>query len=139
MKRRFGGLFTALCQRYDGPDWDIAVLQCAVEAEIAQEAELDLHTVRTALDVELEGRIVNFPEPEPEPQTLPASSARDRPPGIAQGLDPETACISSMDSQDLPYALAEQAALEGPQGPDLASLRQRAWVFRAFGRTRRSG
>ena len=125
----FGGLFTALCQRYDGPDWDIAVLQCAVEAEIAQEAELDLHTVRTALDAELEGRIVNFPEPEPEPQTLPASSARDRAPGIAQGLDPETACTASMDSRDLPYALAEQAALEGPQGPDLASLRQRAWVL----------
>ena len=118
-KAAFGELFGALCQRYDGPDWDLGVLQAAVEAEIAQEADLDLHTVRTALDAALEGRIVSFPKPEPElrtpaPATPITGGVRSREQGRAQEPAPD---ISSTDSHDLPYALAEVAAREGRQAP----------------------
>ena len=116
----FDALFAVLCRRYDGPDWDGAALQGAVEVEIALEAELGLHTVRTALDAELQGRIVTFPAPEPEPQDPPPAPARTQAaqtepgPGSTDPADPE--------ARDLPYALAEQALAEGP---DLNRLRDR--------------
>ena len=131
-KAAFGELFAALCQRYDGPDWDLGVLQAAVEAEIAQEADLDLHTVRTALDAGLEGRIVSFPKPEPElriqtPATPITGGVRSREQGRVHEPVPDTPDSTLTDSHDLPYALAEVAAREGPQGPDLAVLRERAF------------
>lgn len=118
----FDALFAVLCQRYDGPDWDGAVLQGAVEVEIALEAELGLHTVRTALDAELQGRIVTFPAPEPEAPDPPPAPARAPAAETALGPESESPEPDHREDRDLPYALAEQALAEGP---DLNRLRRR--------------
>lgn len=57
----FNEVFTALCHRYDGPDWDTDSLQAALENEIAEEAETSVHTIRVALEAELKGREVVIP------------------------------------------------------------------------------
>jgi hypothetical protein len=61
----FDAVFAALCRRYDGPEWDTGVLQSALEIEIAEEAEISIHTLRVALDAEINGRELVIPEPEP--------------------------------------------------------------------------
>lgn len=118
----FDALFAVLCRRYDGPDWDGAALQGAVEVEIALEAELGLHTVRTALDAELQGRIVTFPPPEPEPQDPPPAPARTQAAKTEPDLESGPADPADPEARDLPYVLAEQALAEGP---DLSHLRDR--------------
>ena len=120
----FDELFAVLCRRYDGEDWDGAALQGAVEVEIALEAELGLHTVRTALDAELQGRVVTFPAPEPEAQEPSPAPARAQAAKAAPGPESESESPdpAHFEGRDLPYALAEQALAEGP---DLKQLRQR--------------
>ena len=61
-------VFTTLCRRYDGPDWDTSLLQGAIETEIAEDAETSIHTIRVMLDAELDGRAVVFAETEPVPE-----------------------------------------------------------------------
>lgn len=58
----FNAVFEALCRRYDGPEWDTELLQGAIETEIAEAAEVSVHTVRVALDAELDGREISIPE-----------------------------------------------------------------------------
>ncbi len=70
----FDAVFAALCRRYDGPDWDTNILQGAIETEIAEEADTSIHTIRVALDAELDGREVVLPEVEPVPE--PSGSVR---------------------------------------------------------------
>lgn len=118
----FDALFSVLCRRYDGPDWDGAALQGAVEVEIALEAELGLHTVRTALDAELQGRIVTFPPPEPEPPGPPPAPARLQVAKTEPGPESGSTDPANLEARDLPYVLAEQALAEGP---DLNQLRDR--------------
>ena len=57
----FNEVFTALCHRYDGPDWDTDSLQAALENEIAEEADTSVHTIRVALEAELKGRELVIP------------------------------------------------------------------------------
>ncbi|MXY14922.1 MAG: chromosome partitioning protein ParB, partial [Proteobacteria bacterium] len=99
----FDALFAVLCRRYDGPDWDGAALQGAVEVEIALEAELGLHTVRTALDAELQGRIVTFPAPEPEPQDPPPAPARPQAAKTELGLGSGSTDPADPEARALPY------------------------------------
>jgi ParB family protein of integrating conjugative element (PFGI_1 class) len=54
--------FEALCRRYDTPDWDIASLRRAIEAEIAERAEISIHAVNMELDMRLAGRSISVPE-----------------------------------------------------------------------------
>ena len=49
-------VFEILCRRYDTPDWDIANLRRALEAEIAERAEISIHAVSIAIDARLSGR-----------------------------------------------------------------------------------
>lgn len=58
----FDAVFKTLCSRYDGPEWDTDLLQGAIETEIAEEAEVSVHTIRVALDAALEGREITIPE-----------------------------------------------------------------------------
>lgn len=58
----FDAVFKTLCSRYDGPEWDSDLLQGAVETEIAEEAEVSVHTIRVALDAALDGREISIPE-----------------------------------------------------------------------------
>jgi ParB family protein of integrating conjugative element (PFGI_1 class) len=48
--------FEALCQRYDAPEWDIASLRRALEAEIAERADISIHAVSLEIDARLSGR-----------------------------------------------------------------------------------
>ena len=66
----FDAVFGTLCRRYDGADWNTDLLQNALEAEIADEGDTSIHTVRVAFDAELFGRELVVPEPEPEPESV---------------------------------------------------------------------
>ncbi len=58
-------VFEALCRRYDTPDWDIANLRRALEAEIAERADISIHAVSIEIDARLSGRVVDTP-PSPD-------------------------------------------------------------------------
>ncbi len=64
----FDATFATLCSRYDGLDWNTDILREALENEIAEAAEISIHTTRVILDAELAGREVVIPEIEPEPE-----------------------------------------------------------------------
>ena len=49
----YDGVFEALCRRYDTPAWDIADLRRALEAEIAERADISLHAVSLEIDARL--------------------------------------------------------------------------------------
>ncbi len=57
----FRAIFAQLCRRHDGPDWDIAPLRAALEAEIAEPAEANIHTVRAQLTACLAGQEIEIP------------------------------------------------------------------------------
>ncbi|MDZ7751456.1 MAG: ParB family protein [Gammaproteobacteria bacterium] len=52
----FDQTFGALCRRYDDPDWDIGHLRRALEAEIAEQAEVSIQAVSMMLETRLAGR-----------------------------------------------------------------------------------
>lgn len=58
----FDEVFAALSRRYDGPDWDTGQLQGAIEAEIAEQAEVSINRVRVELDAQLAGQALTIPE-----------------------------------------------------------------------------
>ena len=84
-------VFTALCRRYDGPDWNTDLLREALENEMAETAEISIHTVRVLLDAAMAGREVVIPEIEPEPEVESPQTEIDRPYGTdeteIQGAD----------------------------------------------------
>ena len=55
-------VFEALCRRYDTPDWDLANLRRAIEAEIAERADLSIQAVSLVFDARLSGHMVSPPE-----------------------------------------------------------------------------
>jgi ParB family protein of integrating conjugative element (PFGI_1 class) len=59
---QFEDIFVALCRRYDGPDWETDVLRGALESEIAEAAEISIHTAKVILEAELAGRKLVIPE-----------------------------------------------------------------------------
>jgi len=79
----FDTVFAALCSRYDGPDWDTDLLREALETEIAETAEVSIHTIRMVLDAELAGRELVIPEIEPEPEVDEPPPVDNRKPGVA--------------------------------------------------------
>ncbi len=62
----FDVVLAALCGRYDGPEWDLELLRSAIETEIAEEAEVSIHTIRVELDAHLVGRDIDIPIPDDE-------------------------------------------------------------------------
>ena len=58
----FNQVFASLCQRYDDPDWDTDLLRSAIETEIAEQADISVHTLRVELDAQIEGRELTIPE-----------------------------------------------------------------------------
>lgn len=57
----FDAVFTALCERYDGPEWDLELLRNAIEIEIAEEREASIQAVRVELEAQLLGRELDVP------------------------------------------------------------------------------
>ena len=156
----FNQVFATLCQRYDDPDWDTDLLRSAIETEMAEQAELSVHTLRVELDAQIEGRELTLPafkdddflESEheetdwlagsalkPEPMTNGSSSAEP------DNLDAQTASpIESPpthpgiqpdpepDSEPDPDPPVKSLLDDGPSGPgDIKSLRARAWTLAA--------
>jgi len=60
----FDSVFATLCRHYDDPDWDTGLLRDALETEIAEQADLNVHVVRVELDALIEGRPLTIPPPE---------------------------------------------------------------------------
>ena len=52
----FDAVFAALCQRYDGPEWDLEQLRGAIETEIAEALEVSIQAVRVELGARILGR-----------------------------------------------------------------------------------
>jgi len=149
----FDEVFAALCRRYDGPDWDTDVLQGAIETEIAEEAETSIHTVRVALDAEIDGRELSIPDfvpikepPKPERRddtdenlviTDDLNDHEDNDQGLDSGseiiTDSEDAPITSQDNlDDVPGDVSETLIDQSDSRPnDLKSLRGRAWTLAA--------
>lgn len=57
----FDSVFAALCERYDGPEWDLEQLRGAIETEIAEALEVSIQAVRVELDARLVGRELEIP------------------------------------------------------------------------------
>ena len=144
----FEEVFTTLCRRYDGMEWDTNALQSAIENEIAEEAEVSLHTIRVELDAEIKGRKPLIPDfiPIKEP---PAPEERRKSNDNAdveenQGIETE----SSGHEPEERSAVIENAQVSSPEEPedgirdgttridkthilpgDLKSMRSRAWTL----------
>ena len=142
----FDAVFEALCRRYDAPGWSIDPLQGAIENEIAEEAELSIHSVRVALDAVLGGREVELPaiKPDPAPPADPsihAAGEAEQPERTERAAPP----MPGDDVQEPRKEAGDQRAVpgRGPSPPggsgvpgetglrDLKSLRARAWTLAA--------
>ena len=146
-------VFSALCRRYDGVNWDTDVLQSAIEIEIAEEAETSIQTIRVALDAESAGREVDIPEfvpitepPSPERQdygegkSVPSEECDAHDNGEVglnlsseASVDPDDAPLQPQDRPDDPGADVPESLIDaGHSVPaDLKSLRGRAWTLAA--------
>ena len=71
----FDDVFTTLCGRYDGPEWDIELLRSAIETEIAEEAEMNIQTIRVELDARLVGHDCDLSLPNGEDDTVLSGDA----------------------------------------------------------------
>ncbi len=153
---RFDDVFKALCQRYDGPDWDTNVLQGAIETEISEEIEINIHTIRAMLDAEIKGREWNIPEfvPIKEPPMPETRDSGDRDPVETKVLDDKdegevdsaslepvsetspvsvSAPIPTQDNLDEVTADISETLIDvsDSKPTDLKSLRGRAWTLAA--------
>ena len=70
-------VFEVLCRRYDTPDWDIANLRRALEAEIAERADISIHAVSIEMDARLSGRGADAPPRRDEADDLEVSFDND--------------------------------------------------------------
>ena len=127
----FAAVFAALCQRYDGPDWDLDLLRSAIETEIAEALEVSIHTIRVEVDTHLAGHDINIPMPEgEEDDSIPVSdesSSSKASPVKAQGVagihitNSSPADTSDAVSHDHQTAIAAQPprplAHSGPPDP----------------------
>jgi ParB family protein of integrating conjugative element (PFGI_1 class) len=102
----FDEIFTVLCRRYDGPDWDLLSLRQAIEAEIADRLNQTVHAIRLALDARLSGVVETAlpcrdedDEWWPEPVERKPRSPIERPAAASQNLQPTAADDGARGSQ----------------------------------------
>ena len=146
-------VFAALCQRYDGPEWDTDVLQGAIETEIAEEAETSIHTIRVELDAAIDGRELSIPEfvpikepPKPEERdgiddnlgttddlNEQKGGDTDSEPGGETPSGMEAAPITPQDCPDESTVDVSETLIDQSDSRpnDLKSLRGRAWTLAA--------
>ena len=152
-------VFEALCRRCDTPDWDIANLRRALEAEITERAGLSLHAVSIEIDTRLAGHVINLPERSvdngvdnpaatdegtPRPGTDAPLATDTRPPETAPGQPRQargsSAASPSLDrtrlnsepgeARDEDEASADADAAVGvPVRVAMKSLRARLWTL----------
>jgi len=140
----FDDVFSALCRRYDGMDWDTDLLQGAIETEIAEEAESSIQTIRVALDAEIKGRELVIPAfvPIKEPPQTERRGDSDGNPVTSECDDHETgeapvapseSSIQPPDHLDDATADVSESLIDAVDSipADLKSLRGRAWTLAA--------
>ena len=150
----FDEVFTTLCRRYDGPDWDTDVLRSALESEIAAALDVSIHTVRVMLDAELAGRELVIPEVEDDPSGAHIEQDDDSPDVVSSATSSTDRTSTDGSSRELPdHPDSDNEAGPGqvedddsePTDPgsglpslpndtspsDLKSLRGRAWTLAA--------
>lgn len=146
--------FEALCRRYGTADWDIASLRRALEAEIAERADISIHAVTLEIDARMSGRRVEpstnsttFHDSEPGVEAgQREQDSRDtgRPSSIVRETDSAPApdgtsdttpehstkvhdpgeCLANADEEACPAVIATT-----PPRADLKSLRARLWTL----------
>jgi ParB family protein of integrating conjugative element (PFGI_1 class) len=153
----FDATFATLCRRYDAPDWDIADLRRALEAEIAERADVSIHAVSLGLEQGLVGGFddasatpaaalpddARQPTPTPSPRVEASPDKEATVCEVGPNHDPTTPLPgSSDDGADAPASLpaGRQTGNEQTEAPssssaaddrpnDLKSLRARAWTL----------
>ncbi|MCU7869627.1 MAG: ParB N-terminal domain-containing protein [Candidatus Thiodiazotropha sp. (ex Lucinoma borealis)] len=153
-EEEFNQVFATLCQRYDDPDWDTDLLRSAIETEIAEQADISVHTIRMELDAHIEGRELSIPEFDDDNFEESEDDEKDWLAGSEQNLKPmnNDTDSSEPDSFDIKTALPVEKQEEQPDilsDPELApsikshlddgqsdpgdikSLRARAWTLAA--------
>ncbi|MCP4129161.1 MAG: chromosome partitioning protein ParB [Gammaproteobacteria bacterium] len=153
-EEEFNQVLETLCQRYDDPDWDTDLLRSAIETEIAEQADISVHTIRTELDAKIEGRKLTIPEFEDDNFEQSEDDEKDWLAGSEQnpkpmnnetdssefnGFDVKTA-LPVEKQEEQPDILSdpeldpsiESLLDDGQSGPgDIKSLRARAWTLAA--------
>jgi ParB family protein of integrating conjugative element (PFGI_1 class) len=153
-------VFNTLSRRYDTPDWDIGLLQGAIETEISEQAEVSIQTIRVELDAQIAGRELTIPEFDDdneaddhdlrhsaESASSIASFPNDESPHSAENnaRNPdEERLIDADDSTSNPEAAELNPSSDEPESlvgqilnssssssDDLKSLRGRAWTLAA--------
>ena len=145
-------VFETLCQRYDDPDWDTDLLRSAIETEIAEQADISVHTIRMELDAQIEGRKLSNPDFDKENFEKSVDDEQDWLAGSEQNRKPVSndTDFSKPDSLDVKTALPVEKHEEKPEilsapepdpsmksllddgqpGPgNIKSLRARAWTL----------
>lgn len=144
--------FEALCHRYDTADWDIANLRRALEAEIAERADISIHAVSLEIDARLSGRQIEPPsKPMPFDDREPGSEASQRDSTDSKTPSPTLRETESAPPRNRPSPTmtAPSASVHAPGGyvtdadeeaspavvsatpprADLKSLRARLWTL----------
>jgi len=115
----FDEVFTTLCRRYDGPDWDTDVLRSALESEIAAALDVSIHTVRVMLDAELAGRELVIPEIEEVPEETPEpEGAAEDPSGVHIEQDDDGPDVASSATSSTDRTSTDGSSCELPDHPD---------------------
>lgn len=152
--------FDALCRRYDSLDWDIANLRRALEAEVAERAEINIHAVSIEIDARLAGQSVDtsFLRHDDDCDDVTAGSDESglpRDPMIEDGSDlvaPKNRASSAFDDKnrestgahpdaspdvgcdeetDKCATIQSPAVAGAPATLDVKSLRSRLWTLAA--------
>lgn len=133
----FDAVFAALCERYDGPEWDLELLRNAIEIEIAEELEASIQAIRVELDAQLLGREIETPilendhdadTPEERASSSNAITAKvksvadDKTPGDSRGNNAETQSKGKVSPPQRPLLViapdaSEENSEELPDNP----------------------
>lgn len=133
----FDAVFTALCERYDSPEWDLELLRNAIEIEIAEELEVSIQAIRVELDAQLLGREIETPSldndhdadiPEERATSSDAltakarSVAEDKTPGGSRGDNTGTVSKGEAPPKQRPSLViasdvSEEESEESPDNP----------------------
>ena len=157
----FDAVFAALCERYDGPEWDLELLRNAIEIEIAEELEVSIQAIRVELDAQLLGREIEIPILENDhdadtPEDRDASQnvslvkgkhvADVQIPGDPRGRNADAVSEGEASPPQRPSlvvapdeteeeseadSIESAITLSQPSATDLKSLRARAWTLAA--------
>ncbi|MES9875309.1 MAG: chromosome partitioning protein ParB, partial [Candidatus Sedimenticola sp. 6PFRAG7] len=157
-EEEFDQVFAALCQRYDDPDWDTDLLRSAIETEIAEQANISVHTIRMELDAQIEGRELSIPEFDDDNFEESEDDEKDWLADSEQNPKPVSNDVSNESNSSEPDSLDIKTALpvekqeeqpdilsapepdpsikklldDGQSAPgDIKSLRARAWTLAA--------